>query len=177
MRGADAVCTERFVVAVGAFGEVADVEARVKVAHVFVSALNQIIRGVERPLNVVDQNAVVIELIVIAVHDNDRNRKIAELAEIGRSHFGCKKKNALTVHSAECIELAVNIHGLIKIGDMKRTALAGAFGGDSFGQLGEKRRVGSDLSVLFIIDQLNNAGGSAGGFSFFRRIAILGCGF
>ena len=31
---------------VGAFGEVADVEARVKVAHVFVSALNQIIRGV-----------------------------------------------------------------------------------------------------------------------------------
>lgn len=50
---------------------------------------------------------------------------------------------------------------------MKRTALAGAFGGDSFGQLGEKRRVGSDLSVLFIIDQLNNAGGSAGGFIFF----------
>ncbi len=49
MRGADTVCTERFVVAVGAFGEVADVEARVKVAHVFVSALNQIIRGVERP--------------------------------------------------------------------------------------------------------------------------------
>ncbi len=61
MRGADAVCTERFVVAVGAFREVADVEARVKVAHVFVSALNQIIRGVERPLDVVDQNAVVIE--------------------------------------------------------------------------------------------------------------------
>ena len=125
----------------------------------------------------IDQNAVVIELIVIAVHDNDRNRKIAELAEIGRSHFGCKKKNALTVHSAECIELAVNIHGLIKIGDMKRTALAGAFGGDSFGQLGEKRRVGSNLSVLLIIDQLNNAGGSAGGFIFFRRIAILGCSF
>ena len=119
------------------------------------------------PLNVVDQNAVVIELIVIAVYDNDRNRKIAELAEIGRSHFGCKKKNALTVHSAEYIELAVNIHGLIKIGDMKRTALAGAFGGDSFGQLGEKRRVGSNLSVLLIIDQLNNAGGSAGGFIFF----------
>ena len=44
-----------------------------KVAHVFVSALNQIIRGVERSLNVVDQNAVVIELIVIAVHDNDRD--------------------------------------------------------------------------------------------------------
>ena len=103
-------------------------------------------------LNAVDQNAVVIEFIVIAVYDNDRNRKIAELAEIGRSHFCCKKKNAFTVHSAECIELAVNIHGLIKIGDMKRTALAGAFGGDSFGQLGEKRRVGSDLSVLFIID-------------------------
>ena len=81
------------------------------------------------------------------------------------------------VHSAECIELAVNIHGLIKIGDMKRTALAGAFGGDSFGQLGEERRVGSDLSVLLIIDQLNNAGGSAGGFIFFRRIAILGCSF
>ncbi len=50
---------------------------------------------------------------------------------------------------------------------MKRTALAGAFGGDSFGQLGEKRRVGSNLSVLLIIDQLNNAGGSAGGFIFF----------
>ena len=45
------------------------------------------------------------------------------------------------------------------------------------GQLGEKRCVGSNLSVLFVIDQLNNAGGSAGGFIFFRRIAILGCGF
>ena len=148
-------------------GEVADVEARMKVAHVFVTALDQIIGGVESALDVVNQNAVVIQFVVIAVHHNDWDRKIAELAEIGRSHFGCKKKNALTVHSAECIELAVNIHGLIKIGDMKRTALAGAFGGDSFGKLGEKRRVGSDLSVLFIIDQLNNAGGSAGGFIFF----------
>ena len=53
-----------------------------KVAHVFVSALNQIIRGVERPLDVVDQNAVVIELIVIAVHDNDRNRKMAKAAGV-----------------------------------------------------------------------------------------------
>ena len=41
MRGADTVCTERFVVAVGAFGEVADVEVRVKVAHPTTGVLNR----------------------------------------------------------------------------------------------------------------------------------------
>ena len=33
------------------------------------------------------------------------------------------------------------------------------------------------VACLLYTSQLNNAGGSAGGFIFFRRIAILGCSF
>lgn len=114
MGGAYAVCAECLVIAVGALGEVADVEARMKVAHVFVTALDQITGGVESALDVVNQNAVVIQLVVIAVHHNNRDRKIAELAEIGRRHLGCEKENPLTVHSTERVKLAVDVHRLIK---------------------------------------------------------------
>ena len=47
MRGADAVCTQRFIIAVGAFRKVADFQIGTQVAGFFMAAFNQVAGGIE----------------------------------------------------------------------------------------------------------------------------------
>ena len=140
------------------------------------TAVDQVLDGEPRALDIIDLDAVIVFEGETVVEDHDRDGELFERPQVDGVHFGGQQDDSRTVGGLEGADLLRDAFILVKVGDEQMIA---PFFNLCVNPLGEHREewcVRDDVSVALVKDELDMLHLAACGFFKVLGIAHIGCG-